>query len=86
MPESPAVTTGTEATGQPEGGHLAAAGEQKVAGKVFSVVCKGHKYVFSSDLTPKDDAMHVVRATDVLANTLELTFKNKMCVSVGIVK
>ena len=48
--------------------------------------CKGHKYVFSSDLTPKDDAMHVVRATDVLANALELTFKNKMCVSVEIVK
>lgn len=86
MPESPAVTTGTEVTGQPEGGHPVAAGEQKVAGKVFSVMYKGHKYVFSSDLTPKDDAMHVVRATDVLANTLELTFKNKMCVSVEIVK
>lgn len=86
MPESPAVTTGTEATGQPEGGHPVTAGEQKVAGEVFSVMCKGHKYVFSSDLTPKDDAMHVVRATDVLANTLELTFKNKMCVSVEIVK
>lgn len=83
MPESPVTT---EVTGQPEGGHPAAAGEQKVAGKVFSVMCKGHKYVFSSDLTPKDDAMHVVRATDVLANTLELTFKNKMCVSVEIVK
>ena len=77
MPESPAVT---ETTGQPEGGPPVAAGEQKVAGKVFSVMCKGHKYVFSSDLTPKNDAMHVVRATDVLANTLELTFKNKMCV------
>ena len=86
MPESPAVTTGTEVTGQPEGGHPVAAGEQKVAGKVFSIMCKGYKYVFSSDLTPKDDAMHVVRATDVLANTLELTFKNKMCVSVEIVK
>lgn len=86
MPESPSVTTGTEVTGQPESGHPVAAGEQKVTGKVFSVMCKGHKYVFSSDLTPKDDAMHVVRATDVLANTLELTFKNKMCVSVEIVK
>lgn len=83
MPES-SVTT--EVTGKLEGGHPAVAGEQKVVGKVFSIMCKGHKYVFSSDLTPKDDAMHVVRATDVLANTLELTFKNKMCVSVEIVK
>ena len=35
MPES-LVTT--EVTGQPEGGHPAAVGEQKVAGKVFSVI------------------------------------------------
>ena len=35
MPES-SVTTGV--TGQLEGGHPAAAGEQKVAGKVFSVI------------------------------------------------
>ena len=35
MPESPAVT---ETTGQPEGGHPATAGEQKVAGKTFSVI------------------------------------------------
>jgi hypothetical protein len=35
MPESPVTT---ETTGQPEGGHPAAAGEQKVASKVFSVI------------------------------------------------
>lgn len=35
MPESP-VTTGI--TGQPEGGHPTAAGEQKVASKVFNVI------------------------------------------------
>lgn len=35
MPEFPVTT---ETTGQPEGGHPTAAGEQKVAGKVFSVI------------------------------------------------
>lgn len=71
-----------------------AAGGQPVAGTevhaaatpVYSVICKGHKYMFSSDIVPKDDAMHVVKATDLLSNTLELVFKNKMCVSVEIVK
>lgn len=72
-----------------------AAGGQPVAGAethtaaatpVYSVMCKGHKYMFSSDIVPKDDAMHVVKATDLLSNTLELVFKNKMCVSVEIVK
>lgn len=72
-----------------------AAGGQPVAGAeihavaatpVYSVMCKGHKYMFSSDIVPKDDAMHVVKATDLLSNTLELTFKNKKCVSVEIVK
>lgn len=42
--------------------------------------------MFSSDIVPKDDAMHVVKATDLLSNTLELVFKNKMCVSVEIVR
>lgn len=72
-----------------------AAGGQPVAGAethtttatpVYSVMCKGHKYMFSSDIVPKDDAMHVVKATDLLSNILELTFKNKKCVSVEIVK
>lgn len=71
-----------------------AAGGQPVAGAevhaaatpIYNVMCKGHKYMFSSDIVPKDDAMHVVKATDLLSNTLELTFKNKMCVSVEIVK
>lgn len=71
MPEG----TGTEV-------HAAAA----AATPVFNVMCKGHKYMFSSDIVPKDDAMHVVKATDLLSNTLELTFKNKKCVSVEIVK
>lgn len=53
---------------------------------VFNVMCKGRKYMFFSDIVPKDDAMHVVKATDLLSNTLELTFKNKKCVSVEIVK
>lgn len=35
MPESPVTT---EVTGQPEGGHPTATGEQKVTGKVFSVI------------------------------------------------
>ena len=35
MPESPVTI---ETTGQPEGGHPTAAGEQKVAGKTFSVI------------------------------------------------
>lgn len=61
--------------------HAAAA-----ATPVYSVMCKGHKYMFSSDIVPKDDAIHVVKATDLLSNTLELTFKNKKCVSVEIVK
>lgn len=65
------------------GGQPAAA---VVATPVYNVMCKGHKYMFSSDIVPKDDAMHVVKATDLLSNTLELVFKNKMCVSVEIVK
>lgn len=65
------------------GGQPAAA---VAAAPIYSVICKGHKYMFSSDIVPKDDAMHVVRATDVLSNTLELVFKNKMCVSVEIVR
>lgn len=65
----------------------AAGGQPAVAAiPVHSVMCKGHKYMFTSDIVPKDDAMHVVKATDVLSNTLELTFKNKMCVKVEIVK
>lgn len=70
------------------GGQPVAGGAEvhKAATPVFSVMCKGHKYMFSSDIVPKDDAMHVVKATDLFSNTLELTFKNKKCISVEIVK
>lgn len=56
------------------------------AQKLFTVTFNGHKYFFNSDILPKNDAMKIVKATDVQGNMLELTFKDRVCTKVEIVK